>query len=78
MSAHAISGIDSIKQDLYPNSQNPFVELESNQADDVLNSGFGHVFEVSSRAEEKASKATQDDAATAVEEPAVKTVEVVT
>ena len=72
ISAHAISGIDSIKQDLYPDTQNPFVELESNQADDVLNSGFGHVFEVSSRDEVKASKTAQDDAATAVEEPLLK------
>jgi len=68
--AHAISGIASIKQDIYPNTQNPFVELESNQADDVLNSGFGHVFEMADRNAAKANKTAQADAAGADAEPA--------
>lgn len=46
ISAHAITGIESINPDLYPNSENPFVELSAEQANDVLASGFGHVFEV--------------------------------
>ena len=46
VTAHAITGIASISPDLYPDSQNPFVELTADQADDVLNSGFGHVFEI--------------------------------
>jgi len=44
--AHPITGITSISPDLYPDTQNPFVELTEEQADDVLNSGFGHVFEI--------------------------------
>lgn len=46
ISAHAITGIESINPDLYPNSENPFVSLTQAQADDVLASGFGHVFEI--------------------------------
>ncbi len=46
VAAHAITGIASISTDLYPDSQNPYVELTADQADDVLNSGFGHVFEI--------------------------------
>ena len=75
VAAHAITGIASISTDLYPDSQNPYVELTADQADDVLNSGFGHVFEIveapkAASKSGKAKKAKVGDEAEAVAEDA--------
>jgi|GEM_PF-6960194 len=78
--AHPITGITSISPDLYPDTQNPFVELTEEQADDVLNSGFGHVFEIVEAPKAvsksgKAKKAKVGDEAEAAAEDAETPVE---